>query len=327
MQKFAHLVKNVPNDICSFLPNLDVFKHYFQGGKHIRPLQLILLSQCINQTYLPKQPLNDLNITKQQYKLALITEMIHTASLMHDDVLDQQDTRRNSPTIRKLHSDKSSILGGDYLLAKASEELSKMNTNVIALVASILMDLVMGELTQLNAHNLPNVLEKTKLKTASLFAKSSQAIAKLSDPIVIKASQVHEYLTEFNVLQSKDHGFDLKQGAYLLDEICYSFGNALGMSFQIKDDILDADEFEDGIINIPFILCANDQMWADFAMKENPDANLRIKHRIRTVGIPKSHELATHYMNISRALLRVFKNHECKLGLDHLCQYSVYRKE
>eukprot|EP00835_Amoeboradix_gromovi_P006116 NODE_664_length_5412_cov_0.289855.p2 type:complete len:368 gc:universal NODE_664_length_5412_cov_0.289855:5300-4197(-) len=333
MLQWNYLIKNVPRDISSFLPNLEIFRHYFQGGKHMRPLQLILLSQCINQSFPTlKSPLNDLQISDKQYQLALITEMIHTASLMHDDVLDQQDTRRNSPTLRKIMSDKQSILGGDYLLAKASEELSKMNTNIVQLVASILMDLVMGELSQLNAHSIPNVLEKTKLKTASLFGKSSQAIAKLSDPkqtIIIDRNTISDAFIKYKVNTALDIGIDLTKNAFFLDQICYTFGHSLGMAFQIKDDILDSDEFLEGIINVPFILCANDQMWDDFdKIKHNDqDAIKRIEIKLKLEGIPKALEMANNYINTSRALLSVFANTQSRVGLDELCLYVVQRSK
>ena len=333
MLQWNHLIKNVPRDIGFFLPNLEVFKHYFQGGKHMRPLQLILLSQCLNQSFPAlKQKLNVMKITDQQYQLALITEMIHTASLMHDDVLDQQDTRRNTPTIRKIMSDKQSILGGDYLLAKASEELSRMDTSVVQLIASILMDLVMGELSQLNAYSIPNVLEKTKLKTASLFGKSSQAIAKLADPkqsIIIDRKVITDAFLKYNVNVNLDHGLDLNENAYFLEQICFSLGQSIGMAFQIKDDVLDHDEYQEGIINVPFILCANEQMWEDFdKVKQNDTAAIqRIELQLKLYGIPKAMELAKNYINISRALLSVFANTESKKGLDQLCQYVVQRNK
>ncbi len=333
IELWSHLVKTVPTDISSFLPNLEVFRHYFNGGKHMRPLQLILLSQCINQSFPQlKIPISRLDISDKQYKLSLIVEMIHTASLMHDDVLDQQETRRNTPTLRKITSDKQSILGGDYLLAKASEELSRMNSQVIKIIASILMDLVMGELCQLNAFSLQNVLEKTKLKTASLFAKASQALADLSDPnktIIIDRQILTDAFQKHNVDLSLDHGLDLTKSAYFLSEVCFSFGQSLGMAFQIKDDVLDSDEYLEGIVNVPFILCATAQMWEDFEKVKNKDiaAIKRIEFEIQSKGVPRALEMANNYINMCRAVLSIFGNTHSKLGLDQLCLYVVQRNK
>ncbi|KAJ1899043.1 coq1 putative hexaprenyl diphosphate synthase [Coemansia sp. IMI 209127] len=156
-------------------------------------------------------------------RLAEITEMIHTSSLLHDDVIDHAETRRGMPAIQKKFGNKMAIFAGDFLLARASMALARLrDPEVIEIMASVLCDLVDGEFKQLK--NLEDedapmarpdeaafayYLEKTYLKTGSLIAKSCRSSAILSnatDDVV---------------------------------EATYIYGRQLGIAFQLVDDLLD----------------------------------------------------------------------------------------
>ncbi|CAG8592003.1 1085_t:CDS:2 [Diversispora eburnea] len=200
-----------------------VSKYYFTSeGKHIRPLIVLLMSQAtsiapkqynaaptdffqiIDKPLSPSIPLNhnkDDNtstfsnrvkyssisstgtILPTQRRLAEITEMIHTASLFHDDVIDFSETRRNKLSVNMNFGNKLAILAGDFLLARASVALAKLrNPEVIELLATVLANLVEGEFMQLKnmqEHETMSTfeyyLEKTYMKTASLIAKSCRA--------------------------------------------------------------------------------------------------------------------------------------------------------
>ncbi|KAJ1664779.1 coq1 putative hexaprenyl diphosphate synthase [Coemansia sp. RSA 1813] len=156
-------------------------------------------------------------------RLAEITEMIHTSSLLHDDVIDHAETRRGMPAIQKKFGNKMAIFAGDFLLARASMALARLrDPEVIEIMASVLCDLVDGEFKQLK--NLEDedapmarpdetafayYLEKTYLKTGSLIAKSCRSSAILSN--------------------STD---DVVEAAYI-------YGRQLGIAFQLVDDLLD----------------------------------------------------------------------------------------
>jgi hexaprenyl-diphosphate synthase len=194
-----------------------VAKYYIssEGGKHIRPLIVLLVSKALNynsprpsEKYdqdVPISPINILNddnpdqprgsdnvvtsggITPSQRRLAEITEMIHAASLLHDDVIDESLTRRNNPSCVGVFGNKMSILGGDFLLGRASVALARLrNAEVIELIATVIANLVEGEFMQLkNIQNsvdeqesaIDYYLRKTYLKTASLISKSCRAAA------------------------------------------------------------------------------------------------------------------------------------------------------
>lgn len=158
-----------------------------------------------------------------QRRLAEIVELIHTASLLHDDVVDQAETRRGRPSANVFGGNKLSVLAGDYMLGRASVFLARLRQpEVIELMAEAIAELVKGELYQLQtpcaaagdapgslARSLDHYLEKTYLKTASLISKSCRATAVLggaTDDVAAAA---------------------------------YSYGRHMGLAFQLIDDVLD----------------------------------------------------------------------------------------
>lgn len=163
-----------------------------------------------------------------QRRLAEITEMIHVASLLHDDVIDLAETRRSAPSAPSLFGNKLTVLAGDFLLARASLSLSRLGSNeVVELVASVLANLVEGEVMQMKGNTpesfakgggnrvSPEIFEhymkKTYLKTASLIAKSARATTVLGG---------------CGVQQGWAAGESVK-------DIAYSYGKNLGIAFQV----------------------------------------------------------------------------------------------
>ena len=172
---------------------------------------------------------SSLDILPTQRRLAEITELIHVASLLHDDVIDVASTRRGAPSAPNLFGNKLSILAGDFLLARASLALSRLGSNeVVELVASVLANLVEGEVMQMKG-NVPtnstsrsggggptpeifqHYMRKTYLKTASLIAKSTRATTVLG-------------------------GCGSKQGwveGEKIKDAAYNYGKNLGIAFQV----------------------------------------------------------------------------------------------
>ena len=182
-------------------------EHLFgAGGKRIRPAIVLLVSRATM--------LHD-DITPRHRRLAEITEMIHTASLVHDDVVDESEKRRGVPTVHSLFGNRVAILAGDFLFAQASWYLANLNNlDVVKLLSEVIMDLATGEIQQgLNRFDacmsIDTYLAKTYYKTATLFANSSKAAGLLSEVSQETAENLFEY------------------------------GRHLGLAFQIVDDILD----------------------------------------------------------------------------------------
>jgi geranylgeranyl pyrophosphate synthase len=157
------------------------------------------------------------DVWRKQAQLGQIVEMIHVASLIHDDVLDEADTRRGGEAVHKLYSNKVAVLAGDYLLARASVLLARLeNTAVVQIMATALESLVAGEIMQLKSPpkallEMESYLRKSYYKTASLICYACRSTALLGG---------HSYNS--NVATA-----------------CEEFGFHMGLAFQIQDDILD----------------------------------------------------------------------------------------
>jgi hexaprenyl-diphosphate synthase len=231
-------------------------------GKHVRPLLVLLMSRAtalspkspryngqqiaadIDHAISPMSILADVNpstalpnpmaeaqpsyaatdsdILPSQRRLAEITEMIHTASLLHDDVIDHSVSRRGNPSANLEFGNKMAVLAGDFLLSRASVALARLrDAEVTELLATVIANLVEGEFMQLKntardeknpiwtEDTITYYLQKTYLKSASLISKSCRAAALLgsSDSVTVDAA--------------------------------YSYGKNLGLAFQLVDDMLD----------------------------------------------------------------------------------------
>ena len=177
------------------------------GGKRIRPALVLL---CSRATLSEAAEFGQLHII-----LAVLTELIHTASLVHDDVIDSASLRRGTETINRRFNDRIAVLMGDLLFAQASICLARiMNPTIVGIYGRVLGDLCAGELRQMKQQfgtsvNWDEYIRKTVAKTASLFAAGSHSGA---------------------ILNAAGEG---------IIEALKSYGLKLGICFQIIDDLLD----------------------------------------------------------------------------------------
>ena len=162
-------------------------------------------------------------ILPTQRRLASVTEMIHVASLLHDDVIDTSPLRRGAPSAPNAFGNKLSILSGDFLLGRASVALARLGSSeVVELMATVIANLVEGEVLQLRATSEPETqptrkgfeeyMRKTYLKTASLMAKSARSSV---------------------VLGGCGLGV-LGTGEWVKD-VAYGYGRNLGIAFQVSE--------------------------------------------------------------------------------------------
>lgn len=224
------------------------------GGKYLRPAVTLLASAAAGN--------GKGEIDQRHVEVAAVAEMIHIATLLHDDVLDEADLRRGKPTIRAALGNKISVLSGDFLLAQASLKLSKLgNTRLVAIYAQVLADLCDGEVIQMTtSYSLETSWEyyyrKTYCKTASLFSAGCESAGVVND------------LPEAQVERLKD------------------FGKYFGIAFQIVDDLLDytaseaemgkpvMDDLRNGLINAPVFLALETE-GADETAREAFRASVR----------------------------------------------------
>lgn len=187
---------------------MQMVKHVINSsGKQMRPLLVLLCAQLCGK------------ITEASIHAAVSIELLHVASLIHDDVIDESDERRGQPSLLAKFQSKTAVLGGDYFLSTAlSEAVKTRNIEVVDAIASMGKILVAGELLQLsgskNAIYQENYyFDVIKAKTASLFCTCTKLGA-------ITATQY----TASQLENAK------------------KLGEAIGICFQLKDDIFDYQE-------------------------------------------------------------------------------------
>jgi octaprenyl-diphosphate synthase len=177
-------------------------------------------------------------VNEDSIKLCAIVEMIHAASLLHDDVIDEADTRRGQPSVNALYNNKTSIMFGDILYSKAFTELTQMDKEVAYTISNAVTLLSIGEMLDVDLtiefnSSYDKYLDMIYKKTASLIEASAASAA---------------------ILAKKD-----KESFAL-------YGKNLGLAFQMVDDILDITQdsttlgkpamldFVEGKVTIPYLL-------------------------------------------------------------------------
>jgi len=284
-------------------------EHLFDaGGKRIRPAIVLLAARATMSNH---------ELTNRHRRLAEITEMIHTASLVHDDVVDEADLRRNVATVNNLFGDKIAVLAGDYLFAQSSWYLANLdNLQVVKLLSEVIRDFAEGEILQsINRFDLDasidSYLDKTYYKTASLIANSVKAAAVLS-------------------------GTD-----QLIEENLYSYGRNLGLAFQVVDDILDFTGSTEVLGKPAGLDLASGKLTSPvfYALKQQPYLKVLIKRELSepkdltqalelikdSDGIAQSRQLAKELARKAATNLECLAPSESKQALNELTKYVVSR--
>ncbi|OCR00753.1 solanesyl diphosphate synthase [Oscillatoriales cyanobacterium USR001] len=284
-------------------------EHLFGAkGKRVRPAIVLLISR----TTMPNE-----EISPKHRRLAEITEMIHTASLVHDDVVDDSDVRRGIPTVHSYFGNRVAVLAGDFLFAQSSWYLANLdNLEVVKLLSEVIMDLAEGEIQQgLNGFDtslsIEAYLEKSYYKTASLIANSSKAAGCLSGV-----------------------------SPQLADDL-YNYGRDLGLAFQIVDDILDftgstetlgkpgGSDLKSGNLTAPVLYALPEKPFLEVLIEREFAVEGDIEQAIALVkdsgGIERSRELAANYAQSAVAHLAGLEPSESKQALIELADYVLSR--
>src|SRR5271168_2727865 len=183
------------------------------GGKRIRPLLLLLSAKALGST------------STSRIRLGAVVEMLHTATLIHDDIIDEADTRRGRPSSNTTWGNSKCVLAGDWLYMQAfSAALEERNFRVLELLISLTQQMVEGELLQMQKlGHLINEEEYFDLifrKTACLFKVSMQLGVAAAEPPASSENAPYE-------------------------EALGEYGRNLGLAFQIVDDVLDLTAKDD----------------------------------------------------------------------------------
>ncbi|NQT26910.1 polyprenyl synthetase family protein, partial [candidate division KSB1 bacterium] len=251
-----------------------------------------------------------------------LIEMLHLASLIHDDVVDGASTRRGQKTLNALWGSKISVLAGDYLMARSLFLAQHVKwPEVSQRFADTVLRMTRGELNQALQRRNPNPSMDTYLsissdKTASLFAMSGDLAGLISDsdPSIRKGLQ--------------------------------SFGEQFGLAFQMQDDVLDyspngkmlgkpvGNDFLDGLINLPAILALEDaneestlQFMEHLKKGESEDWDWAREFVISHGGVKAAEVMAIETMQKGESFLKTLPRSSCQSALSKLISFEIERKK
>ena len=284
LKQYEILVHDVLEDIFDITRSEDdrlneiIKKYFLNGGKRVRVLLLLMCAKLGNFE------LNKKDITR----MASIVEIIHTASLIHDDIIDNAETRRGSVTMNKLHGDEFALRVGDYLFAVVLREVARFDDErVHYYLADTLKELCIGELIQedglynINTRRL-DYLKKIKRKTAILIA-----FACVAGSIVSKAS-------DENIKSAFSYGYYLGMSYQIIDDYLDFAGGAENLGKEVGQDLMN------GNITLPALLAKekNSELFSDFTRDTTDEEKEEIINFIKN-----DEEILMNTLNISRRYL------------------------
>lgn len=281
-------------------------------------------------TILPEMDFDEeRGIYPKQRRLAEVVEMIHTASLLHDDVIDNADKRRGQPSGNVMFTNKMAVLAGDFLLGRATVAISRLrNPEVVELMSNCIANLVEGEFMQLHntREDLYKVLseynhvnkELTNEKYCKIQNKGAdqeQLSNNFHKKNIEKAFEYYlykSYLKTGSLISKSLRSAAILSGARTpVVDLCYEFGKNLGLCFQLVDDMLDftasteitgkptGSDLQLGISTAPVIFAwENDQSLGPLIHRnfsEPGDVEKVLKSIIKYDGIKKTKKLAEKY--------------------------------
>ena len=285
--------------------------HLTSGGKRIRPLLTLATSKLCGY----KDGSRDIN-------LSACVELIHSATLLHDDVIDSSELRRGVKTSNSVWGNQSSILVGDYLFSRCFELMvSDGSIEILKLLSSTSSKIAQGEVLQLEHKGEIDVLEETyfniiNMKTAALFS----AAARVGACITNKSKKEKDALE--------------------------SYGKNIGLAFQIADDALDyystqkifgkeiGKDFFEGKATLPLIIIfqksnAEERIFLKETFKKekrNEDDFSEVLALINKYkAVQESFKKAEYFVNIAQGALGIFEDSQEKKILQKMTQFSLNR--
>ena len=279
------------------------------GGKRLRPMLTLAAARMCGYE------------GPHHVHLAATVEFIHTATLLHDDVVDESDKRRGRPTANLLWDNTSSVLVGDYLFARSFQLMVETGSlRVLDILANAAATIAEGEVLQLTASRNVATTEETYIKvvrgkTAALFSAATEVGGVIAG---VEETQV---------------------------KALYAYGDALGISFQMVDDLLDyagsdaigkntGDDFREGKLTLPVIraIAKADADERDFWVRTLEKRDIRDGDLEAAVALLERHgtleatrQDALNWAARAKASLAVLPEHDIRDMLADLADYVVAR--
>jgi octaprenyl-diphosphate synthase len=278
------------------------------GGKRIRPRLLLLFAEALGCR------------GQARYELAAAVEFIHTATLLHDDVVDESSLRRGRSTANALFGNAASVLVGDFLYSRAFQMMVSVNNmRVLEVLADATNTIAEGEVLQLmNMHDpdlaVDEYLRVIRFKTAKLFEASARL------------------------------GAILGGAAPALEEACAAYGRSLGTGFQLVDDLLDydgkseelgknvGDDLREGKPTLPLLIAMSRATPAEQALLRHSIEDGEVERLAeilaivrRTGALEATRQAAEAEAQSARAQLQALPGGEAREALLELCDRSIRR--
>lgn len=323
MRSVEEIMKPVKSELNEFeshfedalksnVPLLDKVTHYIvkRKGKQMRPLFVFLSAKMLGE------------INEKTYSAASLVELLHTATLVHDDVVDDANERRGFFSVNALWKNKIAVLVGDYMLSKILLlSLEKDNTALLGVVARSVKEMSEGELLQIEKSRTLDITEKEyfdviRKKTASLISTCCEAGA-----ISVDSDEERENMK--------------------------MFGEKVGLAFQIKDDIFDYGspnnigkptgiDIREQKLTLPLIYVLRNsppkiQKELKRIIKNRNEESKMIKRATDLViehgGINYAFERMTQLADEAKELLMKYSESEAKSALTDLVNYTINREK
>jgi len=299
------------NSMISDVPLLNRITHYVvkRKGKQMRPMFVFLTAKMMSDSTL---------INEKVYRAASIIELIHTATLIHDDVVDSSDKRRGFFSLNALWKNKIAVLVGDFLLSKGMLLcIDNDDFDLLKIISKSVKDMSQGELLQIEKARRLDIDEKTYFKiitkrTASLIASCCALGASASNS---SKSQINKF---------------------------YELGEKIGIAFQLKDDLFDYGnrkigkptgiDIKEKKLTLPLIYALNNsseskKKWLINSVKNSNDYVIKdiISYVTEMGGIDYTQKKINEYYNSAVEDLKYFEDNEFKESLKKLIKYVIER--
>ena len=311
-EELAAFQKVFRNSVKSKVPLLDVIMRYIlkAKGKQMRPLIVIYSAKLFN------------SVNESTYRAATLIELMHTATLVHDDVVDDSSQRRGRFSINALWKNKIAVLVGDYLLSRGLlVALEYKEYKILDIVSRAVKEMSEGELLQIEKARKLDIKEDIyyeiiRKKTASLLAScfASGAASASGDVDIEKMRKI---------------------------------GELAGMAFQIKDDLFDFSkgnntgkpsgiDIKEKKMTLPLIYALNQVSMSDKRKMINIVKHYNTNHKkvdwliemvVQSGGIQYATEKMLEFMNSAIDLLHKFPDNEARNSLEQLIEFTIERKK
>jgi octaprenyl-diphosphate synthase len=299
------------SSMISDVPLLNRITHYVvkRKGKQMRPMFVFLTAKMMS---------NDSNINEKVYRAASIIELIHTATLIHDDVVDSSNKRRGFFSLNALWKNKIAVLVGDFLLSKGMLLcIDNDDFDLLKIISKSVKDMSQGELLQIEKARKLDIDEETYFniitkKTASLIASCC----------ALGAAASNSSKTQINKL--------------------YELGKKIGIAFQLKDDLFDYGskkigkptgiDIKEKKLTLPLIYALNNsseskKKWLINSVKNSNDDLIKeiISYVSEVGGIDYTQKKINEYYEAAIEDLKYFEDNEFKESLKKLIKYVIDR--